>query len=158
MHEVYLYRDIWKGIETCQHQKARQHFLACESEQEHSCQIWSSAGNKSLLPIFTLLTSQFTERQIFSQLSFWFLMVWTVTLVLVNGFTEAESRRVWVMSQHHFGPQYWHLQQGRGWDHLHSQPACLHLHDPTLQTLRRDRGMQAQRKREQGWCCFIFKY
>lgn len=158
MHKVYLYRDIWKGIETCQHQKARQHFIACKSEQEHSCQLWSSAGNKPLLPVSLTHHLLFhTETSLFTAFILVFNGMNGDSTVLVSGFLQrleaAEPRQG---AGGALVPRTDTFNKEGDEIHLGSQPVCLHLHGPTLQTLRRDTGMQAQRKTEQGRCCFIF--
>lgn len=157
MHKVYLYRDIWKGIETCQHQKARQHFLACESEQEYSCQIWSSAGNKSFLPIFTLFT-----RLIHTDTS-----LFTASILVFSGMNGDSSFSEWVYtgwkrkSPGHEPALVIVVPSTKTFNNegmrsaSSTQPACLHLHGPTLLTLRRDRGMQAQSKKRT-WTVLIY--
>lgn len=151
MHKVYLYRDIWKGIETCQHQKARQHFIACESEQEHSWQLWSSAGNKPLRPVFLTHRLLFhTETSLFTA----FILVFNG----MNGdsssgewdFTEVGSGRVWAGSWRRFGPQYRHLQQGGGRDPPRlaaSLPSPARPDSPDLEEGHRDAGTEENRTR-----------
>lgn len=150
MHKVYLYRDIWKGIETCQHQKARQHFIACKSEQEHSCQIWSSAGKKSLLPIFILFTSEFTQRQVFSQLSFWFLNGMNSDSLQWVGLQRLKAEEPGERASTRFGPQYCHLQQGGGWDPpplAASLPSPAPTNSPDLKEGLRGAGIEEKRTR-----------
>lgn len=158
MHKGYLYRDIWKGIETCQHQKAKQHFLACESEQEHSCQIWSSTGNKSFLPIFTLFTKLIhTETSLF-----------TASILVFSGMNGDPSFSEWVYtgwkrkSLGHEPAQAIVVPstdtfKGMGVTSS-TQPACLHLHGPTLLTLKEGQRDAGTEEKENTDSAALFSY
>lgn len=77
-------------------------------------------------------------------------MIWTVTLVPVSRSTEVESGRVWATSQHHFGPQNWHLQRGGGRDPpplTASLPSPARPNSPNLKEGQRDAGTEEKRTR-----------